>query len=98
MNADATIIISQDWKSPGTIMTQEFVDKHRKLSFEANFFVRGEPVDVLAKRLADWLFEQQIEVLNVAGNRESKAPGIQVWLIEVLIKAFKQLEERYNNV
>lgn len=37
----------------------------------------------------DWLKRYNVEVLNVAGNRESKNPGIQRWVHDFLIAALE---------
>lgn len=34
----------------------------------------------------DWIVRENIEVLNVAGNRESKNPGIEISVIEFLVE------------
>jgi hypothetical protein len=39
--------------------------------------------------LAHWIGEQRIAVLNVAGNRESNAPGIRAWAEEYLAEVFR---------
>jgi hypothetical protein len=38
---------------------------------------------------SDWLNLKQIKVLNIAGNRESVAPGIQDEVQNLLEKVFK---------
>lgn len=92
-NSDATIIVSMDMNSPGTKMTQRFIDKYKKRSVGIKYHNVKEPdIETTAKRLADWLYEQKIKNLNVAGNRESKAPGLQFWLTQVLVRTFTLLK------
>lgn len=98
INSDATLIVAMDNSSVGTKLTQSLCDKHKKRVIGCGYFTGRKPdVDTTANRIADWLHEQKIEVLNVAGNRESKGPGIQVWLTQVLTKAFTLLGERYHD-
>jgi hypothetical protein len=87
-NSDATLIVSRDHNSPGTKLTQKLVDKHKKKIGCVTYVDTSLDTDVVAERLAEWILYQKIQVLNIAGNRESKAPGIQVWLTLVLIGAF----------
>ena len=64
--ADATVIFADHIDSDGTKLTISSCIKHLK-SYLIN-------PDALA--LHDWLIQQQVQVLNVAGNRESVAIGI----------------------
>jgi hypothetical protein len=97
INSDATLLATMIHDSAGSKLTQALCDKHKKPVIGVGFFTGNPPdVDTTAHRLADYLHEQKIEVLNVAGNRESKAPGLQTWLCQVLIKAFTLLGERSN--
>ena len=99
VNSDATLLVAMDNTSPGTKYTQTMCDKHKKSIIGCGFFTnRPADIETTAGLIADWLHEQRIEVLNVAGNRESKAPGLQVWLTQVLTKAFTMLGERYDAV
>lgn len=93
-NADATIIVSMEMSSPGTKMTQAFCDKYKKPVVGIRFHTNKPPaIEITATRLADWLHDNKIETLNVAGNRGSKAPGLQYWLTQVLIMTFTLLRE-----
>ena len=93
-NSDATIIASMDMSSPGTKMTQAFCDKYKKPVAGIRYNNNKEPsIEKTAERLADWLTHQKVEILNVAGNRGSKAPGLQYWLVQVLIMTFTLLKE-----
>jgi hypothetical protein len=42
-------------------------------------------------RLADWLRDEDVRTVLVAGNRESKAPGIEEWVERYLIEVFRLL-------
>ena len=53
----------------------------------------GRPVPPPAE-LADWLCDQAVGTLLVAGNRESKAPGIGTWVEAYLDEVFRSLHPR----
>ncbi len=42
-----------------------------------------------AEELREWCEENKIEVLNIAGNRESKCPGIEERVREIVRDAFR---------
>lgn len=64
--ADATVIFADRLHSDGTKLTIESCIKYAK-----PYLINPD-----ALTLHDWLIEQQVKVLNVAGNRESVAEGI----------------------
>lgn len=41
----------------------------------------------------EWLAERDVKVLNVAGNRESKSPGIGAWVEEYMAEVFRLIRE-----
>jgi hypothetical protein len=41
----------------------------------------------------DWLTQKRVRVLNVAGNRESSAPGIGQWVEAYLADVFRLLKQ-----
>jgi hypothetical protein len=53
-------------------LTVKLAKKHQKLWFYIDLNIRQEHV----ARVKGWLVEWNIQLLNVAGSRESKAPGI----------------------
>jgi hypothetical protein len=64
--ADATVVFADRLHSDGTKLTIESCIKYAK-----PYLINPD-----ALTLHDWLVEQQVKVLNVAGNRESVAEGI----------------------
>jgi hypothetical protein len=63
----------------GSKKTVEFAKKHHKPWIH---FVAGD--QDIAQRLKDWLAQNAVEVLNVAGPRASKEPGIASFVILTL--------------
>lgn len=47
-----------------------------------------------AKEVADWILDNQLRIINVAGNRESKFPGIGAAVQIFLGKVFEILKEQ----
>ena len=70
-DGDATLILT-DGKPPtgGTLATIRFAEKLRKPH-------KIVPVNSDPRAIARWLVETHCRILNVAGPRESKSPGIQ---------------------
>ena len=69
-HSDATALFG-DPSTTGSIATRRAAAELRKPVLH---FPLDEAWDTWA--LAEWLFRNRVRVLNVAGNRESKAPGI----------------------
>lgn len=87
-DADLTLMVASDWDSPGTGRTM------------AELNALGKPCFIIDRRnpqphvvVAGWLREAGCEVLNVAGNRESRSPGMQAWLRGYLGEVFRLLKE-----
>lgn len=93
--ADGTVVFKygeEDRWSPrgpsGTQLTADIARRHKKPLCEVDLDVQG--VDGAADLITNWLetveaFGKPIEVLNVAGKRESKAPGIQKAVKKVML-------------
>ncbi len=70
-DADGTLIIAHGELTGGTALTRDFAASLAKP------FLVVDPHDPLAaKTIAAWLSEQNVRILNVAGPRESRDPGI----------------------
>jgi hypothetical protein len=88
--ADATVIISHDMQSPGTVLTRRYANLEgtKLLELDVAEIVRLarlgpmngtesviDRVVEYAGALAEFIRKNQIQVLNVAGNRELKSDG-----------------------
>lgn len=63
-NADGTIYFTEDKNSAGLVATREYAEQHKgKTKFLLN---------PTAAQLKQWIKDNNIETLNIAGNRESK--------------------------
>jgi len=79
-NSDGTVYFATDADSAGRIATKRYVDKHNKPFL----------LNPTAKELSQWLIDNNIKTLNVAGNRASKLTTQQQTNIKnILIEALK---------
>jgi len=81
--SDGTLILAKGQPRAGAALTIKFARKHKKPYLVRDPFVRKdlEPVRI-------WLEINRIRVLNVAGPRESEAPGIYERAFEFLKELF----------
>ncbi|KPL14667.1 MAG: hypothetical protein AMS26_09910 [Bacteroides sp. SM23_62] len=88
-DADATLVITQHgFMEEGTALTLAWCEKYSRPSFHFDISQPGLiPPQDLAD-LSDWLKSNRINVLNVAGNRESNSPGIQACTLTLLERLF----------
>ena len=88
-DADATLVITQQgFMEEGTALTLSWCEDYGRPSFHVDISHPGmiRPEDL--GDLAGWLKCHPIEVLNVAGNRESNSPGIQAFTLTLLERLF----------
>jgi hypothetical protein len=88
-DADATLVITQQsFMEEGTALTLSWCEDFGRPCFHYDIPQPGmiRPEDLAD--LAGWLKNHSIEVLNVAGNRESNSPGIQAFTLTLLERLF----------
>jgi hypothetical protein len=94
-DSDGTLIIINSDPIGGTLFTIEMLIKHKKPYLIYN--LNDNPnVDNIAK----WVIENKVEKLNIAGPRESQAPGIYLIstnIIEQLINHSLINQKQTNN-
>ena len=78
-NSDGTVIFAKNVASPGTHLTITICRGEKKP------YICNPSVN----ELQGFCNYHNVQVLNVAGNRESVAPGIQKKACEIIWKAFK---------
>ncbi|MDD3039058.1 putative molybdenum carrier protein [Bacteroides sp.] len=78
--SDGTVIFATDLNSPGTILT---INTCKMLN---NPFI----INPTKLQLLDFITINEIKDLNIAGNRESKSPGIQDSTTTFLIDVFSE--------
>lgn len=85
--ADATWIFYRGKLEKGSALTEKYCKQLKKNYVAiglANINLRWAIEDA-----SDFIMLNNIKVLNIAGNRESVAPGIQQEVTELLMKVFK---------
>jgi len=82
IDSNATLIFSEGKPSGGTALTAEFAEKHKKPCHVVVFQRMNS--GVIVENVVDWLNEIKPAVLNVAGSRESKNPGIYLKTYDIL--------------
>ena len=68
-NSDATLIVSHDKLTGGSLLTKKFAEKHQKPFLHIDFLEAG--VEESAKKTRKWLASIKCERLNIAGSRAS---------------------------
>lgn len=86
-DSDGTIRIAANFNSPGEKMTLKAIQQYDKPYIDVSMSNPRPISEVVA-----WLQENKIETLNVAGNRESSAPGITAFAEEYLIMVIKEIK------
>ena len=86
-DSDATLVIAEvEPRDPGTEWTIECAKRYQRPMFVC------DAVDPIAnEKIREWLMANQITTLNVAGPRESNAPGIGEETYALLKQVFKNL-------
>ena len=71
IDSDGTLIIYRQRLQGGTLLTQKLAKLHQKPLFRIRVEAKHEP-----QRFLEWLQDNQIGVLNIAGPRASSQPEI----------------------
>lgn len=85
IDSDGTAIFSHGRLSGGSLRTFKYAKKHNKPSIHLD--MTRLPVDEAVREMLQWIKENKIQILNVAGPRGSKDPEIYTVVKEVLAKA-----------
>ncbi len=89
--ADGTLILFRNQLTGGTALTRTFAERQRKPHLCVELMTGTIASQVRAIR--DWLLAQKIQVLNVAGPRESSVPGISL-VTQGLLKEVLEIKRR----
>ena len=85
---DGTIRFAYNFNSPGEICTKKACEKYNKPIIDVNV---ENPCPV--EEVVVWIQRNNIQILNIAGNRESVYPGIGKFVEEFLSRVFVKLGE-----
>ena len=83
---DGTIRFAFDFDSKGEICTLNACQKYKKPVIDVDV---EEPRPV--QEVVEWIKSNKIATLNVAGNRESKYPGMEKFVVKYLSEVFTAL-------
>lgn len=84
-DADATIIFTIGKPTGGTLVTVNYVKKHRKPYLLLD--LKDKSDKEVIKQIKEWLYKNRPDILNIAGPRESKSPGIYEMVTIILKEA-----------
>lgn len=87
LDSDATLLFTVGKISGGTALTLRMAKENGKPYLHIN--LESQPEDKAVQVISSWLSKVKPEILNIAGSRESKAPGIYEKVFNVLIKGIK---------
>lgn len=85
-DSDGTLALTWGRPTGGTAYTIEVARQNHKPVFVSDLSVKQDPIGVVL-----WVRTTRIHVLNVAGPRESSAPGIQEPAREFLEMVFREI-------
>lgn len=88
-DSDGTLILTWGDPTGGTAFTIQMAEKHKKPYLVIDLSKNMDPPDV-----AYWIKAQGLALLNVAGPRESKAPGINKRANAFLHQLLKELSSK----
>ena len=80
VDSDGTVVFSFGKLTGGSLLTRQLCKKHGRPFLYVDLGKETDPVLILS----DWITEWDIEVLNVAGSRESKHPGIHDQVVKIV--------------
>jgi hypothetical protein len=81
-DSDGTVLFTHGEARGGSLLTLQYAEQIGKPLLHLD--VAGVTEVEAATRLRDWAHTHEIVTLNVAGERESEAPGIHAWVRNVL--------------
>jgi len=92
--SDGTIILYRNTITRGCSLTMNLCDKHNKPIYlvDASLLEDSEATfNWMVRNIILWVEEYDVKTLNVAGSRESKAPGIYFLTYEMLESILEEM-------
>ena len=90
-DSDGTVVFTRGEPTGGSALTIEHAERIGKAVLHVD--MAKLDVEAAAERVRGWCVARSIAILNVAGSRESKAPGISDEVRRVLVRALGSLRE-----
>jgi hypothetical protein len=91
--SDATLVIAKVLNSPGTALMLKLAGQYNKPLFVFGMTYKQDEYNLAKNSLIEWLLFGKYDILNIGGNRESVAPGIQKYTYNMLIKILNKYED-----
>jgi len=85
-NSDGTLRFAYDFGTSGELCTVKAIVQYKKPFIDVNLI---GPIP--AQQVADWILQNNIETLNIAGNSEKTYGGMTVFVYEYLTEVFTLL-------
>lgn len=92
--SNGTLLFCTNANSPGSRLTAWTCYEYGNLCVLPQVTIGTLSDEVRWRAIAEWIEQAGIKTLNVAGNRESKAPGIGDWVEHFLVGVFMELRAR----
>ena len=86
-DSDGTLIISRGRLTDGSLLTLQLAAKRKRPCLHMDLSVMS--TSVASKTINSWISRHGIAILNVAGPRASKDPGIYRMTVDILKNAFQ---------
>jgi len=84
-DSDGTVRFADNFNSPGELCTLKAIKYYEKPHFDVPLKSGFSTI----KYFHAWLLTNNIQVLNVAGHSEKRAPGAFVFVVKYLVKSLK---------
>lgn len=88
-DSDGTLRFAKNFYSAGEKCTLNALMKYSKPYYDIHCF---QPLD--HETIANWIIKNNIQILNIAGNRETTCPGIEEFTFNYLIEVFNFLKHK----
>ena len=92
LDSDGTLILFDGQISRGTLLTLKLAQKHHRPHLCVDLGDLEEESSIRPDEISDWLKSSNINVLNVAGPRESSSPGIATKTERFLVSALEKYD------
>lgn len=92
LHSDGTILFLDNDKSPGTKCTKKALKDFNKPFYVVRVKMGQEISDAFISEVVNWIIDNDVKVLNVAGNRESKSPGIAFVVRNFMRKVLQKMQ------
>ncbi len=83
LDSDGTVRFAVHWNSSGELCTLNAIERAGKPHFKVEVIGSTQPSE-----LVNWIKENNIKILNVAGNSEKTVKGIEEFVIAFLAGTF----------